>query len=60
MTKYPLSAEDYEMTCQEIADKMGVSVCTIESIQQRAIIKLRKRCQERGITFTDLVENLSQ
>jgi DNA-directed RNA polymerase specialized sigma24 family protein len=58
--KYPLSAEDYNMTCQEIADKLGVSLCTIESIQQRAIIKLRKLCKERGIEFTDLVENLSK
>lgn len=58
--KHPLSAEDYNMTCQEIADKLGVSLCTIESIQQRAIVKLRKLCKGRGIKFTDLVENLSK
>ena len=58
--KYPLKAEDYNMSCQEVADKLGWTLSTVESIQQQAIVKLRKYCKERGIKFTDLVENLSQ
>lgn len=58
--KYPLKAEDYNMSCQEVADKLGWSLSTVESIQQQAIVKLRKLCKERNIKFTDLVENLSK
>jgi DNA-directed RNA polymerase specialized sigma24 family protein len=58
--KYPLKAEDYNMSCQEIADRLGWTLSVVESIQQRAIVKLRKLCKERGIEFTDLVENLSK
>lgn len=58
--KYPLKAEDYNMSCQEVADKLGWSLSTVESIQQQAIVKLRKLCKERGIKFTDLVETLSK
>lgn len=58
--KYPLKTEDYNMTCQEIADRLGWSVYIVETVQQRAIVKLRKLCKERGIKFTDLVENLSK
>ena len=58
--KYPLRAEDYNMSCQEVADKLGWSLSTVESIQQQAIVKLRKLCKERNIKFTDLVENLSK
>ena len=48
------------MSCQEIADRLGWTLSVVESIQQRAIVKLRKLCKERGIEFTDLVENLSK
>lgn len=58
--KYPLKAEDYNMSCQEVADKLGWTLSTVESIQQQAIVKLRKLCKERNIKFTDLVENLSK
>jgi DNA-directed RNA polymerase specialized sigma24 family protein len=58
--KYPLKAEDYNMSCQEVADRLGWSLSVVETLQQRAIIKLRKLCKERGIKFTDLVENLSK
>ena len=58
--KYPLKAEDYNMSCQEIADRLGWSLSIVETLQQRAIVKLRKYCKERGIKFTDLVENLSK
>jgi DNA-directed RNA polymerase specialized sigma24 family protein len=58
--KYPLNADDYNMSCQEVADRLGWSVSTVESLQQRAIVKMRKVCKERGIKFTDLVENLSK
>jgi DNA-directed RNA polymerase specialized sigma24 family protein len=58
--KYPLKAEDYNMSCQEIADRLGWSLSIVETLQQRAIVKLRKCCKERGIKFTDLVENLSK
>lgn len=58
--KYPLKAEDYNMSCQEVADKLGWSLSVVETLQQRGIVKLRKLCKERGIKFTDLVENLSK
>lgn len=58
--KYPLKSEDYNMSCQEVADRLGWSLSVVETLQQRAIIKLRKLCKERGIKFTDLVENLSK
>jgi len=58
--KYPLKAEDYDMSCQEIADKLGWTLSVVETLQQRAIVKLRKLCKERGIQFDDLVENMSQ
>jgi DNA-directed RNA polymerase specialized sigma24 family protein len=58
--KYPLNADDYNMSCQEVADRLGWSLSVVETLQQRAIMKLRKLCKERGIKFTDLVENLSK
>jgi DNA-directed RNA polymerase specialized sigma24 family protein len=58
--KYPLNADDYNMSCQEVADRLGWSLSVVETLQQRAIVKLRKTCKERGIKFTDLVENLSK
>lgn len=58
--KYPLKAEDYNMSCQEVADRLGWSLSVVETLQQRAIVKMRKVCKERGIKFTDLVENLSK
>ena len=58
--KYPLKAEDYDMSCQEIATKLGWTVSVVETLQQRAIVKLRKLCKERGIKFDDLVENMSK
>jgi DNA-directed RNA polymerase specialized sigma24 family protein len=58
--KYPLNADDYNMSCQEVADRLGWSLSVVETLQQRAIVKLRKLCKERGIKFTDLVENLSK
>jgi DNA-directed RNA polymerase specialized sigma24 family protein len=58
--KYPLNADDYNMSCQEVADRLGWSLSVVETLQQRAIIKLRRLCKERGIEFTDLVENLSK
>jgi DNA-directed RNA polymerase specialized sigma24 family protein len=58
--KYPLNADDYNMSCQEVADRLGWTLSTVETLQQRAIMKLRKLCKERGIKFTDLVENLSK
>ena len=58
--KYPLNADDYNMTCQEVADRLGWTLSTVETLQQRGIVKLRKLCKERGIKFTDLVENLSK
>ena len=58
--KYPLNADDYNMSCQEVADRLGWSLSTVETLQQRAIVKMRKVCKERGIKFTDLVENLSK
>jgi DNA-directed RNA polymerase specialized sigma24 family protein len=58
--KYPLNADDYNMSCQEVADRLGWSLSVVETLQQRAIVKLRKTCKERGIKFADLVENLSK
>lgn len=58
--KYPLNPEDYNMSCQEVADRLGWSVSVVKTLQQRGIVKLRKICKERGIKFTDLVENLSK
>jgi DNA-directed RNA polymerase specialized sigma24 family protein len=58
--KYPLNTDDYNMSCQEVADRLGWTLSTVETLQQRAIMKLRKLCKERGIKFTDLVENLSK
>ena len=58
--KYPLNAEDYNMSCQEVADRLGWTLSVVETLQQRAIVKMRKICKERGIKFTDLVENLSK
>ena len=58
--KYPLRAEDYNMSCQEVADRLGWSLSVVETLQQRGIVKLRKLCKERNIKFTDLVENLSK
>ena len=58
--KYPLNADDYNMSCQEVADRLGWTLSVVETLQQRAIVKMRKICKERGIKFTDLVENLSK
>ena len=34
--KYPLKAEDYNMSCQEVADRLGWSLSVVETLQQRA------------------------
>lgn len=45
---------DYEMSQAEVAEKMFLHKNSILDIERRAIEKMRKMFEERGITFQDL------
>lgn len=50
-------SEDYQMSQMEVAEKMFLNSKTIMAIEKRALDKLRKLMQERGLTSQDLLED---
>lgn len=46
---------EYNMTHAEIAEKLFLHKNTSLEIEQRALAKMRKMFEERGITLQDLV-----
>lgn len=46
---------DYEMTREEIGDRLGVSRQTIADIEKKALLKLRRALRKRGIDKDDFV-----
>ena len=52
-------AEDqslFDMTHQEIADKLKIERAGISMIEKRAMKKVKALLKEKGLTFEDLVE----
>ena len=45
------------MTLEEVARELGVSKITIYRIERRALRKLRRVMQRRGLELTDLIPN---
>lgn len=48
-------ADDYEMSQQEIANKLFLAVNTVASTEKRAIERFKLALAERGITIQDIV-----
>ncbi len=46
--------QKYEMTLAEIADELGVTKSAIEQTEKKALRKLRKALEAKGLTATDL------
>jgi DNA-directed RNA polymerase sigma subunit (sigma70/sigma32) len=42
------------MTPQEVAEELDIPTVEVRKIERRAIGKLRKWCEERGLTAADL------
>jgi DNA-directed RNA polymerase specialized sigma24 family protein len=49
--------EKYEMSQQEVADEMSLCKNTIMVVEKRALEKLRKAMEERGISADDILED---
>lgn len=43
--------EHGKMTLREVADRLGISFARVKQIESQALIKIRKRCAKKGITF---------
>jgi DNA-directed RNA polymerase sigma subunit (sigma70/sigma32) len=39
------------MTLRQVAERIGISFARVKQIESQALIKIRKRCQNKGITF---------
>jgi len=51
------SKDQYEMTQESIADEMFLTKSTVGDIQKRALEKMRKILEDRGISAKDLLED---
>jgi len=47
--------EHFEMTHQEIADKLGMNRSTVNYYEKQALGKLKKALEERGIKLEDIL-----
>jgi len=53
----PQLKEEYEMSQQDVADEMSLCKNTIMNVEKRALEKLRKAMEERGISADDILED---
>lgn len=51
---FPIKGEDRHMTLAEIAEILGTSRERVRQIEQRALMKLRRRLRAKGIKPEDL------
>lgn len=51
------SKDQYEMTQESIAEAMYLNKSTVGDIQKKALEKMRKILEERGISAKDLLED---
>jgi len=49
--------EFFHLTSSEVAEQLGVTHTAVQNTERRAIEKLRKMFEERGITLKDLLED---
>ena len=52
----PQLKDDYVMSQAEVAEKMFLAKNTVMEIEKRAIEKIRKLLEERGIKAEDLID----
>jgi hypothetical protein len=43
--------EHGRMTLREVAERLGISFARVKQIESQALIKIKKRCLNKGITF---------
>ena len=43
--------EHGKMTLRQVAERIGISFARVKQIESQALIKIRKRCHNKGITF---------
>ncbi len=43
--------EHGKMTLREVAERLGISFARVKQIESQALIKIKKRCINKGITF---------
>lgn len=43
--------ENGRMTLREVAERLGISFARVKQIETEALIKIKKRCLNKGITF---------
>jgi DNA-directed RNA polymerase specialized sigma24 family protein len=53
----PQLKDDYVMSQEEVAQKMFLCKNTIMNVEKRALEKLRKAMEERGISADDILED---
>ena len=53
----PQLKDDYVMSQEEVAEKMFLCKNTIMNVEKRALEKLRKAMEERGISADDILED---
>lgn len=56
----PQLKDDYVMSQAEVAEKMFLAKNTVMEIEKRAIEKIRKLLEERGIKAEDLIDKGSK
>jgi DNA-directed RNA polymerase specialized sigma24 family protein len=55
--KMPQLKDEYEMSQAEVGEKMFLNSKTIMAIEKRALDKIRKLLEERGIKAEDILED---
>ena len=53
----PQLKDEYEMSQAEVGEKMFLNSKTIMAIEKRALDKIRKLLEERGIKAEDILED---
>jgi transcriptional regulator len=49
-------SDNYEMTQQEIADKLGMNRTTVNYVERAALEKLKAALEKRGIKSSDVLD----